>query len=290
MNKKRFSKIYVEITNCCNLHCKFCPDTKRKNEYMSSDNFKNIVERIKSYTECLYLHVKGEPLLHPKFADILKICDENNIKVNITTNGTLILKNIEYIIQTKVINQINISLHSIEQNDDMDYLKYLDDVLYSCNMINQKTDILVALRLWNLEDINKNEKNIKILNRLEKEFNIEELARRASNEKAIKLKPKTYLNQDNEFIWPNINSEKINEYGKCYGLRNQIAILVDGTVVPCCLDQDGDIILGNIYNETIDEILAKDKCKKIIKNFEKHEIIEPLCKTCGFIKRFNKKI
>ena len=84
----KFKKIYVEITNKCNLNCSFCSKLKRELKTMSKDEFKHVISEIKPYTDYIYLHLKGEPLIHPDLEDILKIAKENNIIVNITTNGT----------------------------------------------------------------------------------------------------------------------------------------------------------------------------------------------------------
>ena len=80
----------------------------------------------------------------------------------------------------------------------------------------------------------------------------------------------------------------INEFGTCYGLRRQLGILVDGTVVPCCLDQDGIINLGNIFNEDLENIVSSDRAKEIVTNFRNNKLKEDLCKRCGYIKKFKK--
>ena len=84
---KKFKKMYIEITNICNLNCIFCPKTLRKPKFMSCDEFKIIADKLKNYGDYIYLHVLGEPLLHPDIEKILSISESFNFKVIITTNG-----------------------------------------------------------------------------------------------------------------------------------------------------------------------------------------------------------
>ena len=107
---KRFKRVYIEITNVCNLSCNFCPKTMRKAHSMDVDSFKKILDQVKPYTDYLYLHLKGEPLLHPNLPEFLDLCAEREFKVNITTNGTLLRKMKDKIIKKPSIRQINISL------------------------------------------------------------------------------------------------------------------------------------------------------------------------------------
>ncbi len=97
---RKFRRIYIEITNVCNLKCNFCPVTNRKPEFMTTELFKRILYEIREYTEYIYLHVKGEPFLHPEIDKILDISFEKGFKVNITTNGTLINN-----VRDKIINK-----------------------------------------------------------------------------------------------------------------------------------------------------------------------------------------
>lgn len=289
MEKKRFKKIYVEITNSCNLKCSFCPETKRVKEFMSVENFEHIINEVKEYTNLIALHVKGEPLLHPDLKRILSICKDNNVLVNITTNASLLEKNIDIIIESNAVRQLNLSLHSItknENNEMYNFENYIDSVLKSSKEILDKTNIIISYRLWNLENIEENSENYHILNRLGNEFNIENLEIIAKKEKFVKLKENAFLNQDLEFIWPSLENEIISEVGTCWGLRNQVAILANGDVVPCCLDGEGIIKLGNIFKESFKDILNSEYSKEFIKAFEENRLIHNLCKRCGFRSKF----
>lgn len=291
MEKKRFKKIYVEITNSCNLKCSFCPEGKREKEFMFVEKFEHIINQIKEYTNLIALHVKGEPLLHPNLKEILNVCKENKMLVNITTNATLLEKNLDTIIESGAVRQLNLSLHSITKNENTDkynFENYIKSVLNSSKEILEKTEIIISYRLWNLENIEKNSENYHILNALESAFNVENLKEIAKKEKFVKLAENAFLNQDLEFVWPSLENEIISEVGSCWGLRNQVAILVNGDVVPCCLDGEGKILLGNIFDSDFSDIINSEYSKELIKNFEENKIIHNLCKRCGFRGKFDK--
>lgn len=280
-----FKKIYVEITNICNLKCKFCPETSRRLQFMTIENFEEIVKRICKFTNIICLHVKGEPLLHNNLEDILKILEKYNLKANITTNGTLLKDKLLIIEKTKAVRQINISLHSSTQNELLSK-QYLKDIFES---VEKMQNVIVSYRLWNLKTIKENDINNEIIKEISNYYNIENLKEQLSQKEFFKIRDNIFINQDTEFIWPNIENKSIIEKGRCLALKEQIAILVDGTVVPCCLDNNGDIFLGNILEETLEEILSKHKTIEIKKNFENQVITCKLCKTCGFLQRLEEK-
>ena len=207
------------------------------------------------------------------------------MKTNITTNGTLINKNLETIKNSKAIRQINFSLHSIIQNENLDK-QYLTDIFKS---VEQLENIIISYRLWNLQNIKENDINSDVIKTLEDYYNVPNLKQQLIENEFIKLKENLFINQDIEFEWPDITKKPRMEKGRCLALKEQVAILVDGTVVPCCLDNNGDIPLGNILEETIEDILNKPNSTIIKNNFENSIITCNLCKTCGFLKRLENK-
>jgi len=283
--KPQFKKIYIEITNNCNLKCKFCPETNRIKEFMSLEKFEEVIKKIHKYTRLVCLHVKGEPLLHKEFKDILGILEKYNLKANITTNGTLIKEKLEVIKNSKAVRQINFSIHSSIQNENLGD-RYLQNIFES---VEELKDTIISYRLWNMKNIKENEINLEIIKEIENYYNIQNLKQRLTEKEFFKIKENIFINQDTEFTWPDINKEIIIEKGRCLALKEQVAILVDGTVVPCCLDNNGDIPLGNIFKESMEDILNKPKSITIKKNFENGIITCNLCKTCGFLERLENK-
>ena len=280
-----FKKIYIEITNVCNLKCKFCPETARTKQFISIENFEEIIKRISKFTDLVCLHVKGEPLLHNNLEEMLKILEKYNLKANITTNGTLLKDKAKIIEKSKTVRQINISLHSSTQNE-LFSKHYLKDIFES---VEQLQNTIISYRLWNLKTIKENEINSEIIQEISNYYHLENLSEQLTKNEFFKIRDNIFINQDTAFTWPSIQNKPILEKGRCLALKEQIAILVDGMVVPCCLDNNGDIPLGNILTEKMEEILNKSKTIEIRKAFENQVIICNLCKTCGFLKRLEEK-
>ena len=106
------------------------------------------------------------------------------------------------------------------------------------------------------------------------------------NNKSIRVENKILINFDNYFKWPTLNDNEISN-GYCYGLKSQIGILANGTVVPCCLDSFGIIDLGNLNNRKLEDILYSEKTMNIVNGFKENKAIEELCQKCTFKHRFN---
>ncbi len=290
---KKIKKFYIEITNVCNLACSFCPQTKRKPEFMEIETFNKILDQIKPFTDYLYFHVKGEPFLHPEIDRFLDISHEKGFQVNITTNGTLINLVKEKIIMKPALRQINISLHSFYGNEKYDKKEeYINNILSFVKEARAKTDIIISLRFWNLEQDNEanleTKRNRELLEVIEKEFDLNyKILEKVTTNRGFKIADKLYLDQEHEFQWPDLKEEEDDGIGFCYGLRNQVAILVDGTVVPCCLDGEGVINLGNINNQNFAEIIESVRATNIIDGFSKRRAVEELCRKCGYRKKFD---
>lgn len=279
---KKFKKIYVEITNICNLRCNFCPDTKRNLEFMSVENFKKIAIEVKKHSDYIYLHVKGEPLLHPELKGIFNVCEVNDLKICLTTNGTLIAENADLLQTSPAMHKLHISLHSLEANNaKISQANYLENIVKLMN--NSK--FITVLRLWNDGGLDEQNKALcdMLKDRLSLDFDILK-----NLDKNVKIQDNCYVEFGEKFKWPNIKNQPIIDTGFCYGLRNQIAILVDGSVSACCLDNDGEIKLGNIFDNPISDIISSEYSKKFISDFSNRKLPHKLCKTCGFISRFNK--
>ena len=121
--------------------------------------------------------------------------------------------------------------------------------------------------------------NERIIQTLNDRYNTD--IQNALYDKDKKLNQNVFLSIKTPFKWPDLcDNEQIET--TCYGLRRQIAILVDGTVVPCCVDNDGDINLGNIFKESLDTILNTKNALKIKKGFEDNKCIHELCKKCEY--------
>jgi MoaA/NifB/PqqE/SkfB family radical SAM enzyme len=290
---KKFKKVYIEITNVCNLACSFCPKTQRAPEFMKLESFSRILDQVKEYTDYIYFHVKGEPLIHPEIDKFLDLTFEKGLKVTLTTNGTLLSKVKHKILGKPALRQVNISLHSFDANEKATNMDdYLNSIINFAKEAVEVSSTIVALRLWNLSESNitnlERQRNRHILEIIEKAFNLEyRIEEKITEKRGIKLSERTFLNQDYEFKWPDLKEEEDEGRGFCYGLRNQIAILVDGTVVPCCLDGEGVINLGNINRISFFEIIDGERSRNMVEGFSGRKCVEELCRKCGYRRRFN---
>jgi len=276
------NKIYVEITNICNLRCSFCHGTKRAPRQMSAGELADILEKIKGHTEYVYLHVLGEPLTHPELPQLLRLIKNAGLNACITTNGFLLKEALPYLSGGSRLYKLSVSLHSFEGNGlDCGLSAYLSDVWDAVKALSEQGTIC-ALRLWN--EGGDNARNEEIIAFLKDKSGVSEFTCTRSG---YKVADRLYLESAQKFDWPDL-SEKESGTQFCMGLRDQLAILCDGTVVPCCLDADGVLALGNIHADTLEEILASPRARAIYNGFSCRAPAEELCRRCGYAVRFNK--
>lgn len=282
---KQFKKIYIEITNICNKNCSFCTPSSLKKKSMTLEEFEHILKQIKPYSDYIYLHVKGEPLLHPNFKEILELCTKYKIYVNITTNGTFLNKNKEIIQNANCVRQINISFQSFETSTEKS-----DELIDAVSYLLENTSIYICYRFWALKDLKFSPLNEKIIEKIVQKHKLEtKIVDNIYALSNIKLKNNLFLNKDILFEWPSLKNKEVLE-SSCYGLRKHLAILVDGTVVPCCLDSEGIINLGNIFEKPLKEILQQERVINIVSKFQQGKCQEELCKRCSYRRKFKKMI
>ncbi|AHN23364.1 radical SAM protein [Lysinibacillus sphaericus] len=288
---KTFKKVYIEITSVCNLACSFCPPTERAKGLIKVEQFNKILDEIRPHTKYIYLHVKGEPLLHPRIHQLLDAAHDKGFKVNITTNGTLIKKNREKLLGKPALRQINFSLHSFDGHEGSENReKYLGDILEFVREAS-KFNTIISYRLWNLQQDHVTDlaarRNRETLEIIENEYNLDfRIEEKVQPGKGVKIANNIYLNQDHEFRWPSLLAPEDEGKGFCHALRSQAAILVDGTVVPCCLDGEGVINLGNVHEQSFSEIVEGERANNIVEGFSRREAVEELCRKCGYRQKF----
>jgi len=246
---------------------------------MSVGEFDSIAAQISPLTDLIFLHVKGEPLLHPHLEDILRICHRHKLAVNLTTNGLLLAKVGAALLQAPALRQINISLHSLAVHKQENYLEQI--WAFVAANVSRTLPCYISLRLWNYKDGVGSEGNRVILDAIEKEFKASLGQDVLQRYEGIKLGSHLYLNRDLVFTWPEMSHDLRTGALFCPGLRDQIAILADGTVTPCCLDSNGEIELGNIFEQQIGEIVGSERCRAIVKGFSQNKAVEKLCKRCN---------
>ena len=279
-----FKRAYVEITNICNLRCAFCPGTKRPERFMPPEEFRILARRLRPHTGFLYLHVMGEPLLHPQLGELLEIGDGEGFRICLTTNGVLLEQRHELLLSAPALHKLSVSLHSMEGNNAGALDGYLTGVWESVQTLSRAGTICV-LRLWNIGG--QESRNGEILAFLGDRLGTHPLDLPQLRRGSWKLGQRLYLEQAEKFDWPELEGPE-RAAGFCLGLRDQVAVLVDGTVTPCCLDHEGDIPLGNLLAEELDGILASPRARAICDGFSQRRPSEALCRRCGFAERFNR--
>ncbi len=255
---------------------------------MGEELFTRILDEIKDSSEYIYFHVKGEPLLHPDIERFLNISSEKGFHVSIATNGTLIGRTGEKLLDKPALRQISFSLHSLEDKTDSDMIeKYLDDILsFAVEAVN-RTKIFIEFKLWNLNREPESEANKIIFSQIAEKLNLPvNFHEGISSGKGVKISDRIFLSRGSEFFWPDLNSPENNPNGYCYGLKRQAAVLVDGTVVPCCLDGKGIMKLGNIKESSFEDIIGSSRALRIIKGFSERKAVEELCRKCTYRNRF----
>lgn len=268
------TRCYLEITNVCNLNCVFCPKTTRAKHTLTLDEFDTLTTRLQGEVKFLYLHLMGEPFLHPLLPQFLLMAREKGFIPVLTTNGTLLSQRTD--LQDALPHKLQISLHSHEGNGKENITQYINEVMTFTTEAARR-GCIVVLRLWN--EGGHNRMNETILQLITQHLP-EPWTPRADG---WKLTDNLFIESDNMFEWPDLEHAAYTENDVfCYALRNQIGVLVDGTVVPCCLDHNGDLSLGNLYEHSLQHILASPRAQALYQGFTHHTAIEPLCQRCGY--------
>ena len=275
----RFKKVYVEITNACNFSCSFCYKSNRKKQFISPEVFSAILVKLKPFTDYLYLHVLGEPLLHPDVETLLNIAFRMGFRVNITTNGSLLSRFADSGVIDSV-RQFNVSLHDAEENVDKQNIGlYLKDI---CDFVAEHSaNSYFSLRLWNQGVDEVDAYNRFCLDFLSDYFSVD-FSDDVFSVRNVKIRDHVFLQNSARFEWPGAETTYSKTNHSCQALRDHIAVLVDGRVVPCCLDADANLCLGNILEDDLNSLLLSAKALDIKEGFQKREARHQLCQHCGF--------
>ena len=282
-----FKKIYIEITNSCNLSCPFCHQQRRPLQLLTVHQFQTLLAKIQGHTRCIALHVLGEPLLHPELPELLELAQRYGLIVHLTTNGTLLERHRDALLAAPALKQVNISVHSLGFLPKNKAGHCLAGIAGFCQRASQARSMHISLRFWNHTPAAM-EQNEWLLRALTRSLS---LSSRATADlhagRGVLLIPHVYLNPEQPFAWPDLSRPVQGTRGHCRGLRDHIAILVDGTVVPCCLDADGVINLGNLFAESLDAIMASSRFIRMQQGLRDQYLVEALCQRCTYRLRFS---
>ncbi|MCI9678492.1 MAG: radical SAM/SPASM domain-containing protein [Oscillospiraceae bacterium] len=275
-------RVYIEITNVCNLRCDFCPGTRREARFLSPAELRLLAGKLRGHTSYLYFHVMGEPLLHPELGELLGIAAEEGFRACLTTNGTLLEEKTDLLLAAPALHKLSVSLHSAEGNGLEKLGDYLAGVWESALALSG-AGVICALRLWNIGGAE--ERNGEIYAFLREKLGVHPLELPRPRQGSWRLGERLYLERAEKFDWPDLDAPETGTRF-CLGLRDQAAVLCDGTVVPCCLDHEGDVPLGNLLEQELEEILASPRARAVYEGFSQGKPSEELCRRCGFAARF----
>ena len=303
-------RCYIEITNTCNLNCDFCPKHHRRKRQLSAGEFNLLTDRVRGKVSFLYFHLMGEPLLHPLLPQFIRTANEKGFKTVLTSNGTLLHRCLPLL--EALPHKIQLSLHSHESNARGELAGYMQEVMQFSVRAAEKGTCMV-LRLWNQGG--RDLENVEVMKLIE-QYVPKPWKERPDG---FRLTDHLYLEFDRKFEWPTAGekseenlkdeseeesengseenlkneSEKESENGSgekssknekkqlfCKALIKQIGVLSDGSLVPCCLDHDGDVVLGNLLHQSLEEILASPRAQALIEGFKHHTASEKLCQNC----------
>jgi radical SAM protein with 4Fe4S-binding SPASM domain len=289
---------------------------------MVPSDFETILRKLKGFTDYLYFHVLGEPLLHPELALFLELSASYGYRVNITTNGTKIADRADVLLIASPLRQVNFSLHCREEADSRVVDEYLDDIFNFTFSALDRGGIYISYRLWNMTSEASERYNEYVVQKLQQKFSPGFSISEAMKESPrITLRDRLFLNSAEVFHWPAEAAGRVqdklqdehpdkladeqgnkpwnkpgntpeaadgaDESGFCLGLRDQAAILTDGTVVPCCLDSEGSIKLGNIFEDGFEYILNGERARNLYEGFSNRKAVEELCVKCSYHSRFS---
>jgi len=301
---KRFRSIYIEITNQCDRACAFCPGTERQAASMDAQLFRLAVDQAAPLAEQVYPHVLGEPLTHPDFPSFVAYCASVGLPMAVTTNGTRIAGPAGEALLNPIVAQVNFSLHGLDPAAEKDWIIFFSILDFAARALSARPEMYLNLRLWNLDkrdDPLARHSNAFFLSKIEERFGLVPGSAGAPNtRKSRRLTGRLYLHSDTVFEWPDggvlpggetktgesLRSGSDDHRGTCRALDTHCGILADGTVVPCCLDRNGTLALGNIRERSLGDILASPRAKAMADGFARCELVEKQCRGCGYRQRF----
>ncbi|MGL2390909.1 radical SAM/SPASM domain-containing protein [Helicobacter pylori] len=280
-NKKLFKKIYVELSDICGLQCSFCPNPKNIRGVMPLKLFEKVCKEVAPLTPIITLHVLGDPCKLKNLNRYLSTAKRFSLKVDLVTSGVY-LHDFETLLQD-AIYQISISLDAgLDHHNKLNQHRYIQKILEFCRYKFEKnSEVFLNLRIQD-GTLDKHQNLIKPFLESFECVSLEGL----KSQGRVRLFKKSFLNIQKTFKWPNLNAPNpLNQKSKipyCYGLIKQVAILSNGVVVPCCMDTQAHINLGNLNHMPLKDILNSQKSIAIKTHFLNGEALELLCKNCSY--------
>lgn len=269
--KKTFRRAFIEITNRCNLSCRFCATSSRAAEEMPVELFENAAAQAGALAEVISLHLLGEPLAHSRFPEILGACSRRGLKVNLVTNGVLLDSFPRGLFLEPCLSQVSVSLHALACLPEAERAAALARL--AAFAAAKPPALTVGFRL---RSAGEDAFYRSALDGLLKAFSAEA----QPGARYVRLAEGTFLNFGGLFGWPGKPGAARRK--GCLGLRHNFGILSDGRVVPCCADHDGALALGNMKERPLKEILNSTAALALRDGLVRGDL-PGHCASCGFM-------
>ncbi|WP_187106401.1 radical SAM/SPASM domain-containing protein [Campylobacter lanienae] len=270
----KFQKVYIEISDICGCECSFCPSVNiAKFGSMDLELYERILSQIRGKTRAICLHLLGDPLANLNLNQYLSLAYDKGFKIDLVTTGKYLRKH-DFSTLSKA-HQISFSLSAFVDKNAKFSENYIDDLLAFCQFTQEiKSEIFINFRI---QKHMINEPKFEMIKaKFEQFFGV----KIGCNESRVRLAYKIFLVFKEYFEWREPNSQNPSKY--CHGLISQIGIKSSGIVVPCCVDANARINLGNIGQNSLNEIVNSPKAKAIIDGFKQGKAIENLCQKCEY--------
>jgi len=230
----------VETTNHCNLKCITCPTherMKRRRGYMSEDVYKEVLRQLdcgstKGNPLSVGLSNWGEPLLHPSIIDYINMASTRSFRTSLVTNGTLLNRDLSKRLMDSGLDELTFSIDGVgKAYEDIRGIPY--------NNIKNKIDEFLSIK----ETVGwKGSVRIRTV--------VCE-----SNSSAFKEIYDEWKGHGIEFsIQREVLWKDAERNDPCEFIKSTIVVLWNGDIVPCCVDYDGELNLGNVMTDNLFQV------------------------------------
>lgn len=264
--------ISIEPTTACNLRCPECPSGlrafTRDTGNLKTTLLSNIIGQLHRELLMIIFYFQGEPYINPDFLDMVKAARDKGIYTITSTNGHFLSDDNARKTIESGLDRMIISVDGTTQEVYEQYRKEgkLENVLEGArNMVKWKKKLNVSHPhlIFQFLVVKPNEHQMQDLEKLAKEIGIDEVKFKSAQ--VYDYKNGNPLIPENEkysrYIKQADGSYKVKHalVNRCWKLTHSCVITWDGLVVPCCFDKDATHQLGDLKENTFNEIWQGEK-------------------------------
>ena len=254
------TSVMLEVTNTCNLKCRFCPavNLKRKKGFMDVGLAGKVLKQCKNL-QYVYLYDWGEPLLHPELDRIIETATRLGHRTFMVTNGTLLVPELSEKIIAAGLSTICFSIDGIDET-----YEYFRGVEYDLVRENVERFLKVKERLN--PDL-----------RVEINYVVSELSEGAVERFREIWGPKV----DHITFQPMLTYQNVPRRRPCRELwKGTLVVFWDGTVVACCVDYEGLLAVGDAKKDSMNALLNSQAMVRLRRGHAKGNFCS-LCSYCS---------